>query len=118
MMKKRKVFISLPMAGFSDEYIRANIERAKTAYLALTGRNNMDVVEFVNTMDNPEPQVDIPENRKGAWYLGRSIIRLSQCDEVFFWLGWRKARGCVIEHEVCSMYNIPKLSVESDDDGR
>ena len=105
-MSKHLVFISLPMKGLKDDVIREHIEEAKECYLRKTG---MDIrnVDFVDTMNNPDPPLDMPEWKYGVWYLGFSIVKLSQCNEAFFYRGWEKARGCRVEHAVAEEYDIP-----------
>lgn len=111
-MKKKVVFISLPMNGLSDEYVKANIEAAKTAYLAVT-KLDITQVAFVDTMNNPDPPDTIDKDKIGVWYLGHSLIHLANCDEAFFWFDWEKARGCQIEHDVCIQYGIPTMDVDT-----
>ena len=112
-MYKRVVFISLPMSGLPDELVRSNIELAKEAYLAIT-KLDITHVAFVDNLNCPDPNDEWPDTvgRDHVWYLGHALEKLSKCDEAFFWLGWKKARGCMIEHEVCTMHNIPRISVE------
>jgi hypothetical protein len=111
---KRAVFISLPMKGRSDEEVRTDIEHAKEAYLAITGFD-ISQVAFVNNLDAANiPPEEIAPERLGVWYLGHAFSKLATCDEAFFWLGWKKAHGCLVEHEVCTIYGIPVLAVEGD----
>lgn len=108
-MSKHVVFISLPMSGIPDEVILQDIDSAKVAYLAITKRDIQDVA-FVDNMGCQMPVGTV--QKEGVWYLGEALKLLSKCDEAFFWLGWRGARGCMIEHEVCMMYNIPTTTVD------
>ena len=109
-MSKRVVFISLPMSGIDDELVKANIERAKEAYLAIT-KLDISQVAFLNNIDADDND-SIDQHHLPVWYLGEALKKLSTCDEVFFWGNWRKARGCMIEHEVCTLYDIPAISIE------
>lgn len=110
-MNKKVVFISLPMSGIPDDIVRASIEQAKGVYLSIT---NLDIsqVVFVDTMNNPDPPEYVKDDQKGVWYLGHSLTHLAKCDEAFFWFGWRKARGCQVEHDVCVTYGIPMTVVD------
>ena len=110
-MSKKVVFISLPMSGLDDDTVLENVERAKDAYLAITKSDIMDI-SFVTNLNCGEPPEYLAFDKKCVWYLGHALQTLSKCDEAFFWLGWKKARGCMIEHEVCTMYRIPSISVE------
>ena len=73
----KKVFISQPMNGLTDEEI-----------------------EFIDSFlqDYPgEINKHIP-----VWYLGKSIQLLSQADMIYLGEGWDKARGCKIEYEIAN----------------
>lgn len=109
--RKKVVFISLPMSGFSDEHVRANIEAAKTAYLAIEKLDITQVV-FVDNMDTERLGSPNDLNYECVWHLGHALQKLAACDEAFFWFGWRDARGCQVEHDVCLDYNIPLISVD------
>ena len=76
--------------------------------------------ELLNTLwaDEPEDYILADPNLSGVWYLGKSISALAEADLVVFDSNWRFARGCIIEHMVCAMYNIPyvDMSVAYHDD--
>jgi hypothetical protein len=40
------------------------------------------------------------------WRLGESIKILADADVAYFPDGWKNARECIIEHEVCKLYGI------------
>ena len=112
---KRMVFISLPMSGIDDELVKANIERAKEAYLAIT-KLDISQVAFLNNFEDPAtPPYNIQGDKRRIWYLGRALQVLSKCDEAIFGGKWKQAKGCMIEHEVCTMYKIPAISIEWSD---
>lgn len=108
--RKKVVFISLPISGFSDEHVRANIEAAKTAYLTIE-KLDITQVAFVDNLDAGCLGKPDDLNQEGVWYLGHALQKLAACDEAFFWFGWIDARGCQVEHDVCIQYNIPFISV-------
>ena len=107
----KKVFVSLPMRDRSIDEIREDmndiLNMIKPGYEELG-----EDVELIDTvwMDTPEPDI-LDES---AWYLGRSIQALSKADIAIFHPGWREARGCIIEHMVCAMYNIPYFDISMD----
>lgn len=112
-MKKKVVFISLPMNGVSDDIIKDNIEQAKAAYLAVT-KNDIHDVAFVHNHDcTVIGHSEMDQNHLAIWYLSEALKRLAECDEAFFWFGWRKARGCQIEHDVCVQYGISLTAVDT-----
>jgi len=97
----KKVFISQPMNGLTDEQILNERENIKEYLKKKLGKD----IEFIDSFIQ-----DYPENiydNQAVWYLGKSIEFLSQADLVYFARGWRDARGCRIEYEIAKEYHIP-----------
>lgn len=96
----KKIFISQPMRGLTDEEIlKAREEIRKNAEKVIK-----EPVELIDSFveDYPgEINKHIP-----VFYLGKSIQFLSQADIAYFGGDWRNARGCKIEHEVAKQYGI------------
>ena len=93
----KKLFISQPMRGKTDEEILA--ERAR----AITSAENLlkEEVEVIDSFFR-----DAPVNAKPLWYLGKSLELLSTADIAFFANGWEEARGCRIENTCAIEYGI------------
>lgn len=99
----KKLFISQPMRGKTDEEILKVREEIRTRAEQTIG----EPVELINSFieDYPgEINKSIP-----VWYLGKSILFLSQADIAYFGGDWRNARGCKIEHEVAVQYGIYRI---------
>lgn len=94
---KKKVFISQPMNGRSDEEIFAEREKAEQAVIALHGEE----VEFINSFFQGAPYEASP-----LWFLGASLQELSKADIAYFCGGWEHARGCRIENICALEYGI------------
>ena len=96
----KKLFISQPMKGKTDEEIiherNVAIRRAKAV-----------LKEDVQVIDSFFEKTPIDANH--VWVLSQSIKLLSTADIAYFAVGWDKARGCKIEHEVCIQYGIPTI---------
>ena len=96
----KKIFISQPMRGLTDEEIlKAREEIKKNAEKVIK-----EPVELIDSFieDYPgEINKHIP-----VFYLGKSIQSLSQADIAYFGGDWKNARGCLIEHEVATQYGI------------
>lgn len=107
----KKVFVSLPMRDRSIDEIREDmndiLDMIKPGYTEVG--EDVELIDSV-WMDSPGP--DILD--EGVWYLGRSIKALSEADLAIFHPGWREARGCIIEHMVCALYNIPYYDISMD----
>ena len=96
----KKVFISQPMRGLTDEEILAKREIIKKTIESELGEK----VEFIDSFmeDYPgEINKHIP-----VWYLGKSIQFLSQADIAYFGGDWENARGCRIEYQIAKEYGI------------
>lgn len=97
-----KIMISQPMKGIPQDQIEKN---RKDIVEKLTEEGH----EIINTIFTDEPPKD---NNQGVWYLGKSLQAMSTVDAVYFMDGWENARGCKLEHEVCTQYGI-KIIYES-----
>lgn len=93
----KKLFISQPMRGRSDEEIlKERDELIKTAE---------DVVgEKLEVIDSFFQAA--PTEAKPLWFLGKSIELLSTADVAIFAKGWEEARGCRIENTCAKEYDI------------
>ena len=94
----RKVFISQPMRGKTDEEILAErdeaIEKAKQIY-------DGEEIEIIDSFLKEAPADAAP-----LWYLGDSIVLLSKADVVYFCKGWEKTYSCRIEHDAAVAYGL------------
>ena len=100
----KKAMLSQPMAGKSDEEIRATRERAIDA-LESAG------YEVVNTLFTDEWYSRENMKKRGVvqiplCFLAKSIENMSLCHAAYFCKGWEKARGCRIEHEIAKAYGV------------
>ena len=96
----KKLFISQPMRGLTDEEILKAREEIRARAEQAIG----EPVELIDSFikDCPkEINKSIP-----VWCLGKSIQLLSQADIAYFGGNWRNARGCKIEHEVARTYGM------------
>lgn len=98
----KKLFISLPMAGKSEEEIRKQMAEYKENAEYLMGEE----LELIDTFITSVPD---GVNNIGVWCVGASIIAMSEADVVYFGRGWRNARGCIVEYEVAYRYKILRI---------
>ena len=97
--KVRKVFISQPFKGYTDEMIENERSRIKEVLSKL-------VCGKFEILPNFQP---MPEGKNSLWCLGRSLQYLSEADIVFFSSEYLEcylsSKGCMIE-DICNMiYN-------------
>ena len=93
----KKLFISQPMRGRTDE----EILRERDEAIAIAMDIVKDNVEVIDSFFQ-----DAPVEAKPLWFLGKSIELLSSADTVYFCKRWNDARGCRIEHECAKEYGI------------
>lgn len=93
----KKLFISQPMKGKTNEEIEA--ERAKAIEAAKEALN--DEVEVIDSFFK-----DAPVDARPLWFLGKSFELLSTADVVYFAKDWDKYRSCKLEHTAALEYGI------------
>ena len=101
-----KVFISMPMKSKSEEQVR--VEMGKVFDFI---KNKLPEAELIDSIINgADKGIALKGDDAGLWYLGKSIILLSQADIVFFVNNWSDFRGCSAERKVANEYG--KLCVD------
>lgn len=100
----KKLFVSVPMKGRTEEEIKASIQKMKKIAEIYEGEELELIDSYIE--DNP-PQ----NNNEAVWYLGESLKKLAQADvfvgidDVWDW------SGCYIESEVAVRYEIKRYSI-------
>lgn len=96
----KKLFISQPMKGKSDEDILAERQKAIKSAEAKIG----EAVEVIDSFFQ-----EAPVDAKPLWYIGKSLELLASADIAYFAKGWQDARGCKIENTCAIEYGIPVI---------
>jgi hypothetical protein len=103
----KKLFISVPMKGRTDEEISESIMKMFHIAEAYEGEK----LELINSLIDEEPPADC---NRSVWYLGKSIEKLAMAD-IFIGIrdtvGWS---GCQIEADIAQAYNIKRYFVDTD----
>lgn len=99
----KKLFISQPMRGKSDDEILKEREKAIKKVEEKMGEQ----VEVIDSFFQ-----DVPAYAKPLWYLGKSLQLLSTADVAYFTTGWENARGCKIENLCTIEYGIDAMYEE------
>lgn len=104
----KKLFISCPMRGRTEENIRDSMDRMhKIAELIFDQK-----LEVIPSYIENKPPVD---TKQAVWYLGESIKKLAEAD-YFIGIGWSECfRGCEIERQVAKFYGIRSTFVDTSD---
>lgn len=98
----KKLFISCPMKGRTEENIRASMEKMHKIAELICGEE----LEVIDSYIEHKP----PENaQQSIWYLGESIKKLAEAD-VYVGLSWSDLfwNGCDVERDVAQRYGIEK----------
>lgn len=93
----KKLFISQPMRGKTDEEILAERKMA----IESAERNLDEPVEVIDSFFQ-----NAPADARPLWFLGKSLELLSTADIAYFAKGWEDARGCRIENQCAIEYGI------------
>lgn len=96
----KKLFISQPMKGKSDEDILAERKKAIKSAEQKIG----EPVEVIDSFFQ-----EAPVDAKPLWFLGKSLELLADADVAYFAPGWEDARGCKIEHTCAVEYDINRI---------
>ena len=93
----KKLFISQPMRGKTDEEILAERKKA----IESAERNLGEPVEVIDSFFQ-----NAPADARPLWVLGKSLELLSTADIAYFAKGWEDARGSRIENQCAIEYGI------------
>lgn len=94
----KRLFISQPMRGKTDEEILA----VREAAIESVKRNLGEEVEVIDSFFKDVPDVE----SRPLWCLGESLKLMSTADIVYFAKDWEQYRGCRIENECAHEYGL------------
>lgn len=97
----KKLFISQPMGGKTDEEILTVRKQAIEKASELVG----EPVEVIDSFFR-----SAPVGAKALWFLGKSLELLADADVAYFAPGWSDARGCIIEYDCAIAYGIKSIT--------
>lgn len=95
----KRLFISQPMDGLTDDEISATRERLHKQAEEFLREKVILIDSFIE--ETPPTGCNIP-----VWYLAKSIELLSTADVIYMGKGWKDARGCKIEYQVANAYGM------------
>ena len=100
----KKLFVSVPMRGRTEEEIKASIHKMKKIAEIYEG----EALELIDSYIEGNPPKN---NNEGRWCLGESLKKLAQADvfigicESYDW------SGCQIERETAEKYGIKAYAI-------
>lgn len=98
----KKLFISQPMRGKTDE----EILKERKVLIAEVCVKTHEEIEVIESFFEGAPADATP-----LWYLGESLKLLGTADFAVFAPSWQDYRGCRIEHDAAVAYGIPIVEV-------
>lgn len=90
------VYISMPMNGKSKEDIEARRTEIEQLMIKRFPNDKINIIDSIYRGEKKGP----------VWCLGYSVSMMNDADLVVFDKGWRNARGCKIEYDVCAYYGF------------
>lgn len=107
-MNKKKLFISCPMNGRTEENIKKSMDKMHKIAEDVF-EQKLDVIDTYIEEAPPEGV------NAGVWYLGKSIEMMSEAD---YFIGidcCSVYRGCALETKIAYDYHIPMFTLTDDD---
>lgn len=95
----KKLFVSVPMKGRTEEEIKASIQKMKKIAEIYEG-------EELKLIDSYTKSTSPKDSKEAVWYLGERLKKLARADvfigidEVYDW------NGCYIERDTAQSYGI------------
>lgn len=104
----KKLFVSVPMKGRTEEEIKASIQKMKKIAEIYEGEE----LELIDSYIKDNPPKD---SKEAVWYLGESLKKLAQAD-VFIGIcenyDWN---SCYIERKTAERYGIKTYACPAED---
>ncbi len=104
MIDMKKLFVSVPMKGRTEDEIKASIQKMKK----IAEIYEDEELELIDSYIEDNPPKD---SKEAVWYLGESLKKLARAD-VF--IGIRESydwNGCCIERETADKYGIKAYAI-------
>lgn len=101
----KKLYISCPMRGRTEENIKKSFEKMHKIAEAVFNEKLEVIDPFIKN--------DPPATKSIAiWMLGESIKKMASADYFIGTKGYWKYPGGIVERDVADQYDIPKFSVD------
>lgn len=100
----KKLFVSVPMKGRTEEEIKASIQKMKKIAEIYEGEE----LELIDSYIEDNPPKD---SQQAIWFLGESLKKLAKADLFIGVMEGYDWSGCYIENEVAGRYGIKRYTV-------
>ena len=113
MKNKRKVYISLPMAGYEDTIW----SRYESAVAYIKQKKGYESCEIIPPVDISDYNPNIKKHHKSGkhtygYYLGKDREVLCECTDILLYGNWQNSKGCKIEKYTAETLGINVLYSE------
>lgn len=106
-MRKKRIFVSLPISGQEDTFFE-RIEEAEAYCKKYYPEYDVITPKDINNVTS-EILEDHTEREKTAFYMGRDIEELINSDAILSCEGWEKSKGCQVERKCAEVYGLEIL---------
>lgn len=100
-MKRKRIYISIPISGHDIEEVKAKarVVRVRLLYDVFGLKKGCHRPDIITPFDV------CPETDKSySYYMGKDIEALLECDAIYLCEGWQNSKGCMAEFEVARIY--------------
>lgn len=101
----KKLFVSVPMRGRTEEAIKSSIAKMKAIAEVFEGEELELIDSYI--ADNPPK-----DGSQSIWYLGKSLELLSQADIFIGVDNGYEYDGCMVERDVARAYGVRSYYVD------
>ena len=100
-MKRKRIYISIPISGHDLEEVKAKARNIREWVLW----DEFGIEMWSHRQDVITPFDVCPEPDKPySYYMGKDIEALLECDTVYFCKGFQNSKGCMAEFEIARIY--------------
>jgi hypothetical protein len=96
--KKKRLYISLPITGYSLDEVKKQAEAYKNIWCKK--------YEVITPFD---VHTDNDGSKPYSYYMGKDIEALLECDAIYMSPGWVHSKGCNAEYQIAKIYGIEIL---------
>lgn len=102
-----RIYISIPISG-------QPIGRQRIKALEVAEQIRAIGHEPVNPFNTTEPQGDLSDKERYAYYMGEDVKLLLTCDAIFMCGGWENSAGCQAELSIAETYQLLRFNKMED----
>ena len=95
-MKRKKMYISVPITGRVIEDAKMQAEQVKRMW-----SEDYDVITPFEIHEEVED-----EEKPYSYYMGKDVEVLLECDAIYMCSGWVDSKGCNLEYSIAKIYGI------------